>query len=79
MDNGVPFTASTTPATGLVEIHRLYKSSSNDLVWLRPGHELDRAVATYGYVDQGVNFHALPTATGCGVAVVRFIKGAKHQ
>ncbi len=79
MVNGVPFTASTTPATGLVEIHRLYKSSSNDLVWLRPGHELDRAVATYGYVDQGVNFHALPTATGCGVAVVPFIKGAKHQ
>lgn len=78
-DLGTPFAASTTSAPGLVPIHRLYRAASNDFMWIAAGAEKDSAIGSFGYTDAGVNFYALPSPSGCGVPVVRFLKGPRHQ
>lgn len=76
---GSPFKAGTAAATGLAPIHRLYKSTNNDFVWLAEGTELTNAVNSYGYVDQGINFYASKTALSCGSPVYRVTKGGTHM
>lgn len=79
-DKGTPFYASSTPATGLVPIHRIYKASNNDFVWMPAGTELNIAVSKYGYVDQQVDFYASTTPSGtCTSPVYRLQKDGKHE
>ncbi len=78
-DLGAPFRASTASATGLIGVHRLYKASSGDFVWIKAGPEVTSAVNNHGYADQGVRFYASPDqGTGC-VPIYRFLKSGKHR
>lgn len=76
---GTPFKASTRAASGLVAVHRLYKSGNADFVWMTKPSEIASAVAKYGYVDQGVNFYALDAARSCSTPVYRYLKAGKHR
>lgn len=78
-DRGVPFQAAAAPAAGLVGVHRLYKGSTGDFVWIANPAEIAGAVANYGYVDQGINFHASSSSASCVQPVYRYRKGTKHR
>lgn len=78
-DRGVAFRGAAAAGSGLVAVHRLYKPGSNDFVWIANQAEIANAVAQYGYVNQGVNFHAAPQASACTVPVYRYRKGAMHR
>lgn len=77
---GQVFLASTTPAAGLVGVHRLYNATTQDFLFSISSTEL-RAVVTKGYVDQGVGFYVSPTvqAGGCGDVAPRLVKGSTHR
>lgn len=76
---GAPFKAAVKPTPGLTPVHRLYKSSTSDFVWIAEGSELNNAVNNLGYVDEGINFYASKTALSCGNPVYRVVKGATHM
>lgn len=78
-DRGAPIVASRTPAGGLSAVHRLFKGSTGDFVWIANQAEIAAAVANYGYTDQGPNFYASATAGSCTRPVYRFLKGNKHR
>lgn len=77
---GAAFRASATAQEGLVPVHRLWKNER--LVWIPEysgSGELANAISRYGYIDQGIDFYAAPTALNCGVGVERFLKGSTHR
>lgn len=78
-DRGTPFKASASAATDLVAVHRLYKASTHDFVWISRAAEIASAVANYGYVDQGANFYASQAPAVCLQPVYRYLKGAIHR
>ncbi|MBP6216583.1 MAG: metallophosphoesterase [Luteimonas sp.] len=78
-DRGAPIRASRTPIGGLSAVHRLYKGSSGDFVWIANPAEIASAVANWGYVDQGPNFYASRTPVACMQPVYRYLKGSKHR
>lgn len=79
-DLGSPFKASAATATGLGEVHRLYRAANADFSWALAGSaQLQRSVAA-GYVDQGVNFYALAApVSGQTVPVMSYTKGGMHR
>lgn len=78
-DRGAPVLASRTAASGLAAVHRLYKGSTGDFVWIANPAEIAAAVANYGYTDQGPDFYASRTAGSCTRPVYRLLKGNKHR
>lgn len=76
---GEVFRAASGAGEGLVAVNRLYKPGSNDFVWISNPVEIGKAVATYGYVDQGVNFHAAAGPAACAQPVYRLLKGSMHR
>lgn len=73
------FFAGSSAQPGLTAVHRLFNTAHDDYVYLMPGNELNTAVARFGYVDQGVVFHAASAANGCAVPVYRLQKGGVHE
>lgn len=78
-DGGTPFAAAEQSASGLILLTRLYRPASGDYFLTRWASEVSSAVALYGYVDQGVAFYALPSASGCGIPVYRYQRGPMHR
>ena len=79
--SGAPIAASTSAATGLVEIHRLFRSTDKNQVFMPRGASFDAAIRRWSYRDVGVAFYALASASGCGVPAYRYISplGASLQ
>ncbi|MFT3927021.1 MAG: metallophosphoesterase [Myxococcales bacterium] len=78
-DRGAPIRASRAAASGLVAVHRLYKSSTGDFVWISNPSEISAATTNYGYADQGTNFYASTESGACTQPVYRYSKGNKHR
>jgi len=76
---GTPFSAALTAANGLVAVHRLYNTASNDFVWMTDPNEIASAIQKYGYVDQNIYFYVPSSENGCTQPVYRFLKGNKHR
>lgn len=79
-DLGVAFTASTTSASGLSAVHRLFNSTTVDFVEALSGSTAFSAARSAGYADQGVRFYALAEpVSGRTQAVQSYAKGGKHR
>ncbi len=78
-NRGAPFRAALQAGTDLAPVHRLYKGSTGDFVWIWKPAEIASAVANYGYTDQGANFFASKVASPCLRPVYRYLKGSKHR
>ncbi|GAA1389367.1 metallophosphoesterase [Luteococcus peritonei] len=61
---------ATRPASGLVAVHRLWRTAQ-----FRTAAESEvAALVAQGWRDHGVSFHAAPAAAGCGTAMHRVVK-----
>jgi hypothetical protein len=78
-NHGTPFRAAVSAKTGLVPVHRMYRSSNQDFVWMYLKAQITTAVQKQGYVDQGVSFYVSATAAPCAVKVERYQKGGMHR
>jgi hypothetical protein len=75
-DRGVFGYASRTGAD--TQVMRAFNSRTGDFLWVASPSEIAAAEAS-GYVVQGLSFYARTTASGCTVAVHRFVKGARTR
>ena len=74
------FQASTRPAAGLVEVHRLYRSVRQDFVSTADPEEYEGAeIPLIGYSDDGISFYASPVAAACLSPVYRYEKGSRTR
>ncbi len=81
-DLGSPFKVSTTSGTGLTAVHRLFNAATGDFTdALAASAALTRA-KNAGYVDEGVRFYALASATvnpALTQPVSSYVKNGKHR
>lgn len=77
-NRGEVFRASTQADSTLSVVHRLYKSSSKDFIFVTEAAEITNAKRA-GYVDEGSSFSASRTAASCLVPVYRYVRKASHQ
>ena len=77
-NRGTLFQAAAQSDSSLSEVHRLYKSSTKDYIFLTGATEITKAKAS-GYVDYGSSFSASKTAATCLTPVYRYIRKSAHQ
>lgn len=77
---GTPFKASSTAASGLTAVHRMWKAATVDFTETLAGSAAYTRAKADGYVDQGVRFYALANAvSGKTEAVNTYVKSGKHR
>lgn len=76
---GAAFLASKTAGTGLVGVHRMYRTVSKDYLYTTKAKEVSSAVTRYGYVDQGVVFYTATQRSACTQVAPRLVKGNQHR
>jgi hypothetical protein len=77
-NRGEVFRASIQRDSTLSVVHRLYKSSSKDYMFLTGATEITKAKQA-GYVNYGSTFSASTTAATCLVPVYRYLRSGRHQ
>ena len=79
--DGEVFQASTVPAPGLVEVHRLYRPwPRQDFVDTAVEEEWQNADSKLlGYRDHGRRYYASPVAADCLSPIYIYAKGTKHR
>ncbi len=77
-NRGTLFRAAVQADSTLSVVHRLYKSSTKDYVFLTGATEITKAKKS-GYVDYGSSFSASKTAATCLVPVYRYVRKSAHQ
>jgi hypothetical protein len=79
-DRGEIFQASTRPATGLVEVHRLFRAVRQDfMVTADPQEWQNLAGALIGYEDRGISFYASPVAADCLSPIYQYLKDSRTR
>lgn len=72
--------AAPKSGKGLYAVHRLYRTRYGaDSFYSVDASEIKRAVASSGFVDQGVVFYAAKKASTCTVPVISWWKGGVHR
>ena len=77
-NRGVLFKAAIQSDSTLSVVHRLYKSSTKDYIFVTGATEITKAKAS-GYVDYGSSFSASKTAAACLAPVYRYVRKSSHQ
>ena len=77
-NRGVLFKAAIQRDRTLSVVHRLYKSSTKDYVFVTGAAEISKAKKS-GYVNYGSTFSASKTAAACLVPVYRYLRKSAHQ
>jgi hypothetical protein len=79
-DQGEVFKASTRPATGLVEVHRLFRAVRPDFMVTADPPEWQNPIgALLGYDDDGISFYASPVAADCLSPIYQYTKDTRHR
>ena len=79
-DLGTLFTASSTAASGLTGVHRLWNATSIDFTDVLEGSSASTKAKAAGYVDQGVRYYALASAVSARTEPVNsYVKSGKHR
>jgi hypothetical protein len=76
---GTPMRVSTSPAAGLVGVHRLYHPATKDFVYVSYPAEIAAAVQMFGYQDQGTVLYAASEDLGCTVPLYRYRHDSVHR
>ncbi|MCY1046002.1 hypothetical protein OV208_32110 [Corallococcus sp. bb12-1] len=72
--------ASTTAATGLSPVYRLYSPTVLEHFWTIDAAEKQSAQSSYGYTqDEGIGFHAATASGPCLVPVYRLVRAAASR
>lgn len=77
VNNGAIFNASSTAQSGLIAVHRLYNPTYG-FVYIPEGAELNKAVSSYGYKDEKIEFYASKTSVNNTVPVYRLATPENH-
>ncbi|MBK7862313.1 MAG: hypothetical protein IPJ65_27640 [Archangiaceae bacterium] len=72
--DGAVVQASTEAAVNYIPIYRLLRPVNQDYLFTPDVSERDKAIALYGYEDQGIAFYAFPFAGSLGLPVYRLLK-----
>lgn len=79
VDRGAQFATAPLPGAGLIAVHRLQSTLDGDLVWITSPPEISRAVLSYHYRDDGIDFYAAASAGSCVVPVFRLYLRGHHR
>ena len=77
-NRGTLFRAAIQADSTLSVVHRLYKSSTKDYIFVTGATEITKAKAS-GYVNYGSSFSASTTAATCLAPVYRYVRKGAHQ